>query len=91
MGNAMYENEDLIDLLPETMNKVAVQLREDAKRWGSTWKHRDVGGQDERISTELLNYIDQYRNGGNPLPYLKIIGLAHIALVRESHSELLKD
>ena len=86
----MKPNQSLIDLLPETLEAVAAQLEEDHKRWGDTWKKRDVGGQDRRIASHLKDYIDQFENGGNPLPYLKIIGLAHIALVRLNHPELLE-
>lgn len=87
---ATYHNEDLIELLPETMEAVARQLEADAARWGDTWKQRSIGDQDQRIAGELQNYIDQLRNADQPLPYAKIIGLAHIALTRLNHPELLK-
>lgn len=84
-------NQILIDLLPETMENMATQLRDDYKRWGNTWQHRDIRGQDDRIAKRLQDYIDQYRNAGQPLPYARIACLAHIAMVRIAHEELLED
>jgi hypothetical protein len=86
-----YKNEDLIAVLPETFEKVQYQLIADASRWGDTWKHRDIGGQDARIAEHIQDYLDQFRNARVPIPYLKIVGLCHIALTRQAHPELLID
>lgn len=77
----------LIDYLPETFDRVKEQLQDDEKRWGDTWRKRLRTGQEYRIEEHINSYFDQYRNAGVPVPWLKIIGLAHIALVRESHPE----
>ena len=77
----------LIDYLPETVEALTKQLEADQARWGDTWKQRTREGQEERIFARFQDYIDQYRNAGTPIPWLKIIGEAHIALVRERLAE----
>ncbi len=77
----------LIDYLLETLAGVEKQLVNDQERWGDTWKHRPREGQEERIHSDITNYFDQYTHAGKPIPWLKIIGLCHIALVRENHPE----
>jgi hypothetical protein len=81
---------ELWDYLEETVDAVASQLHEDDKRWGKTWRKRLRAGQEERIEEHIQSYFDQFRNAGVPVPWLKIIGLAHIALVRENHPEELE-
>lgn len=83
-------NETLKSLLPETFEQLTAQLEEDGKRWGDTWRKRIKQGQEERIYAELNTYYDQFKNAGVPIPWLKIMGEAHIALVREQHPELLE-
>ena len=78
---------DLLDYLPETIQDFKRHLAEDQARWGDTWKQRPREGQEERVMARILDYFDQYRNAGTPIPWLKIIGLAHICLVRESHPD----
>lgn len=73
----------LIDFLPETFEKVKKQLEKDQSRWGDTWKQRSRFGQEDRIFARYMDYYDQYRNAGVPIPWEKVIGEAHIALVRE--------
>lgn len=77
----------LIDFLPETIKQLEVRLQEDQKRWGDTWKHRSVEGQEERIFARFNDYYDQWKNAGTPIPWLKVIGEAHIALTRQNHPE----
>lgn len=77
------------DFVPEFTEALTAQLEEDEKRWGNTWQQRDIGGQDERIYAELDAYRDQKRYGGNPIPWLKVAGLALIAWIRENHPEVL--
>jgi hypothetical protein len=88
-GGEELPNEMLISLLPETMDKVQNQLLEDGKRWGDTWRNRPIEGQEERIFAQFRNYYDQWKHGGKKIPWEKIIGNAHIAMVREAHPELL--
>lgn len=82
---------NLIDLLDEFVEDLKAQLESDQQRWGDTWKHRPREGQEERIMQDIENYFDQYRHANVPIPWLKIAGLAHIALVRENHPELLEE
>ncbi len=59
------------------------QLERDQKRWGDTWKDRGLEGQEERIFERFQAYMDQYRNAGTPVPWLKIAALCLIARYRE--------
>ena len=76
------------DFLPEFTEALQKQLESDEKRWGDTWKHRIRGGQEKRIRAILDNYFDQWEHGGNPIPWLKVAGLALIAWNRETNSEM---
>lgn len=79
------------DFLPEFVAALRAQLESDEQRWGATWRHRDVGGQNERIFARLRDYYDQWRATGTPIPWLKVAGLALIAWVRETHPEVLEE
>jgi hypothetical protein len=81
---------NLVDFLPETTKKLETQLTKDQERWGNTWKHRSREGQEERAFARFNDYFDQYKNAGVPIPWLKVIGEAHIAMVREDHPEELE-
>lgn len=80
-------DKNLQDYLVETFNLVNAQLEKDQKRWGDTWKKRPREGQEERAFARLLDYFDQFRNAGVPIPWEKVIGEAHIAITRENHPE----
>ena len=71
------------EYLPEFSEALGAQLKEDEKRWGDTWKKRVHGGQEERIYALFATYYDQWKNGGNPIPWLKVAGLALIAWIRD--------
>ena len=75
------------DFLPEFIEALQEQLESDDKRWGDTWQKRIRGGQENRIMSNIDDYYDQWRNGGNPIPWLKIAGLALIAWIRENNPE----
>lgn len=81
------ENVNLIDELDFTFIDVEQQLIADQKRWGDTWKERGLVwndmSQDERFYQKITEYIEDYRENGINLPWKKIIGEAHIALVRQ--------
>jgi hypothetical protein len=79
----------LIDFLPETFEAVKEQLVEDEKRWGDTWMHRPREGQEDRTIARFRDYFDQWEKAGVPIPWEKIIGGAHICMVRENHPEIL--
>jgi len=82
---------DLIDEVDATFEAVKQQLLKDAVRWGDTWKLRPIEGQEKRGFARFRDYWDQFEHGGKPIPWLKIIGEAHIALTRERHRELFAD
>ena len=81
------KNVDLINELDTTFIDVALQLSEDEKRYGDTWKERGLvwegKTQEERFFAKMQEYADDYRENGTPINWLKIIGEAHIAYVRE--------
>lgn len=76
------------DFLPEFLDKLKLQLREDEERWGNTWLNRQREGQEERTITKYNDYFDQYKEKNTPLPWLRIVGGALICWVREQHPEL---
>jgi hypothetical protein len=80
-------NVDLIGELQDTFQDVTKQLVEDEKRWGNTWKERGLvfngQPQEERFFNKMQEYITDYRENGTSINWKKVIGEAHIALVRE--------
>ena len=81
------KNVNLIDELDFTFVDVEAQLIEDEKRYGDTWKERGLVwnglSQEERFFQKIQQYIDDYRENGTSINWLKVIGEAHIALVRQ--------
>jgi hypothetical protein len=81
------ENINLIDELDNTFIELESQLINDQIRWGDTWKERGLvwNGmpQEERFFQTIQQYMDDYRENGVPVPWLRILGEAHIARVRE--------
>lgn len=76
------------DFTEEFIDALTTQLNKDQERWGNTWLKRTRAGQEERILGDILDYYDQYKNAGVPIPWLKIIGNCLIAWIRENHSEM---
>jgi hypothetical protein len=78
---------DLIDELQMTFEDVHDQLIEDEKRYGDTWKERGLVwnglSQEERFMAKMQEYYADYHENGTSFPWTKVIGEAHIALVRE--------
>jgi hypothetical protein len=81
------KNVDLIGELDYTFVDVEQQLIEDQKRWGDIWKERGLvykgQSQEERFFHKMEEYYGEYVEKGTPIPWKKVIGEAHIALVRE--------
>jgi hypothetical protein len=81
------KNVNLINELDYTFVDVEAQLIEDAKHWGDTWKERGLmwegKSQEERFIQKMLEYFTDFRENGKPFNWKKVIGEAHIALVRE--------
>lgn len=80
---------DLLTFLDEFKEELANQLDQDDKRWGDTWKHRPREGQEERIMERYQDYFNRYYSGEQEIPWMKIVGLAYIAWIRENHPEVL--
>ena len=78
---------DLIDELSITFEDLEDQLLKDEKRWGDTWKKRGLVWnnmpQEERFMIKMQEYYTDWKDMGVPIPWLKVLGEAHIALVRE--------
>ena len=78
---------NLISELDETFVAVEKQLMEDEKRYGNTWKERGLVWNDQSQETRWFNkmkqYYEDFLDNGTPIPWTKVIGEAHIALVRE--------
>lgn len=76
------------DYLQEFDKALQEQLENDEKRWGNTWLQRLPEGQEARIWEHIQSYFDQWHNAENPIPWLKIAGLAMIAWIRDNHPEI---
>lgn len=76
------------DYLKEFIDALTKQLQDDEKRWGDTWLQRVPMGQEERSFASFMNKYDQWKNGGVPIPWLKIAGDAFICWIRDNHPEL---
>ena len=78
---------NLINELDFTFVDVEKQLIEDQERYGDTWKERGLDYMDEDQETRWFNkmveYFGDYVDNGMPIPWTKVIGEAHICLVRE--------
>jgi hypothetical protein len=69
----------LIDRKSDVSQKAFVlavqsQLFADGPRWGNTWRERTIEGQLERSYAGFTDYKDQYKNAGQPFPWLKVAG-----------------
>ena len=84
----MDEPVKLHQFLPEFVKALEIQLKEDEIRWGDTWLHRTRSGQEQRIQDDYNNYFDQFNNADIPVPWLKVVGNASIAWVRENNPDL---
>ena len=86
----------LIAYLSEFVTALEAQLEYDGKRWGDTWRKRPVEATDkwphqvDRAYARFLDYYDQWKAAGVPIPWLKITGECLIAWVRENHPEALE-
>jgi len=81
----------LWDYMNEFVDAFTDQLKEDDKRWGETWLNRSRKGQEERIMHRFAEYYDEYLKNEEPIDWLKVIGNAYIAWVRENHPELFRE
>jgi len=83
------DDNELIVLLPEFMEAFRAQLISDQERWRDEWKQRPSAGQEFRNFNRFHDYLTDFVQRAMPLPWLKVIGNAYIAWVRETHPELL--
>jgi hypothetical protein len=75
-------------LVDEFTQKLLYQLDEDEKRWGDEWRRRDID-IDVRVHNRIEEYFENCAISGDPIPWLKIAGLALIAQARLDHPEWL--
>ena len=78
---------NLLDELRETMEDVEIQLHDDEKRYGDTWKERGLihkgMNQETRWFYKMQDYFRDFMENGTPIPCDNVIVEAHIAKVRE--------
>jgi hypothetical protein len=81
---------DFVNLISEvrfTAEDMVHQLSEDEKRWGDEWKKRGLVwnglSQEERFMMKMQEYFTDWKDMGTPFPWTKVLGEAHICLVRE--------
>ncbi len=81
---------NLLTYLPEFVEALRIQLEADDVRWGDTWEEYPIEGQEERTMARYTDYYAQFKNGGVPMPWLKVAGGAFICWVRELRAELIR-
>ena len=78
---------NLIDEIRRTAEDLEIQLWEDEKRYGDTWKERGLVwkgmNQETRFFYKMQEYFEDFVQQDVPMPWTKILGEAHICLVRE--------
>ena len=86
----MNKKLDFVNLISEvrfTAEDMVHQLTEDEKKYGDTWKERGLiwrgMDQETRFFFKVQEYYEDFVKEGVPMPWTKILGEAHICLVRE--------
>jgi hypothetical protein len=74
--------------LPALIPALMEQLREDNRRWGDEWLQLPRLGQEDRIMGRILEYYEEYKAEGKPIPWLKIIGNAFIGWIRQCYPNI---
>lgn len=74
--------------LTEFVRTFRKQLIEDDKREGDAWLGYTRAGQENAVFMKFGDYYDNFKVRGIPIPWLKVVGLAMIAWIREQHPEL---
>ena len=83
------DNVTVLDFLDEFYEALQNQLTDDQERWGNAWlEKRTIRGQETRIYDRIWEYYTAWAEDGVPIPWLKVIGNAYIAWIRETHPEL---
>lgn len=77
----------LYEFVPDFMIALEEQLKEDEKRHGDKWKELPREGQVERIYARFYEYQYKFASKGEPIPWLKIAGLAMIAWLRDTYAK----
>jgi hypothetical protein len=77
----------LVRLFDKTAFQVKQQLELDEMRYGDTWRRRSKKGQEWRIFKRYIVYFGRFFLFREPVPWEKVIGNAHIAMVREDLPE----
>jgi hypothetical protein len=74
--------------VPEFVKALRKQLIDDDKRWGTAWLEGTLEGQEDRMFQRISEYYNEFKSSGASMPWLKVVGLALIAWIREQHPEL---
>lgn len=77
------------DFMGEFTHALEERLKSDDERWGDAWRHVPVEGQEDRIFARFRAYYDQWKHGGQPMPWLKIAALAMIAWLRVQRPDVM--
>lgn len=77
----------LLDYIPRLAGKLAEHLAIQNLEKGDLWTRLPREGQEERIFTKFGEYWNKFLKG-EPIPWLKIIGLALIAMIREGSLDM---
>jgi len=83
------------DFLSEFVVDLETQLEDDERRWGDTWKKRDIEGQAIRLKVWVKDMFDRLENGDltdedKQKEYLKLVGGVLINWIRLEYPELYK-
>ena len=84
----MKKTPKLWDYMNEFVDAFTDQLEKNDVMWGETWLNRPRRGQEERVMHRFAEYFHEYVVNEEPIDWLKVIGNAYIAWVRENHPEL---
>ena len=80
-----------IDFLDEFIDVIKENLDHGEIKWGDTWLHRTIGGQEQRIQQYINDQFDRFHYTGRPVQWEAIAGEALIGWIRENHPELFPD
>jgi hypothetical protein len=76
-----------VQFVSEFCDALAKQLVSDHERYGDLWRRVPQGGEVERIYERFDAYRDEYYEEDEPIPWLKVAGLALIAWIRKNKED----
>jgi hypothetical protein len=81
----------ILKYVPSLVAQLRDQLEDDYLRHGNRWEELPREYQEHRIYARFLAYYADWLTENKEIPWLKIIGLCLIALVREGEVEKTPD